>query len=266
MTLNAPSGLVDCDDQVHDAQGSVNCQGGAPNTQDFAGITFVKIEGSSYTFGSPADQLNRKSNEHQQVIPLNHTFWISKYEISQGEWMSAMGSNPSAFKQLGPDMNAPVENITWHQAKAFVDQLNQTAGDTHFRLPAETEWEYVAKAGTSSAWSFGSLVQNLSQYTHRDGLAYPRDKGLKLPNSLGVYDLYGNVYEWCEDWYVSRAAQGVCLPGTGTFKVIRGGSNGATSEWLRSSSRNFTNPDHHAYYIGLRLVYVEDPTQDPYQQ
>ena len=238
-----------------------------PIEQDFAGITFVKIDAQTFTFGSPALQQDRSDTERQRVVPLSHTFWMSKYEISQGEWVDVMGLNPSTFKQLGPDMTAPVETITWFQARAFVDALNQDAGANHFRLPTEAEWEYVAKAGTDTSWSFGDQLESLNLYAHRDGFKYPRSRGLKAPNPWGVYDLYGNVNEWCEDWYQSFIPldRGRCTPTEGTYKVIRGGSNGVNMRWLRSSSRNLLRPDHKGFHTGLRLVYVEDPANDPFQ-
>jgi len=239
----------------------------SPVEQQFGGITFVKIEADSFTFGSSITQPDRLSNESQHVIPLDHTFWISKYEISQGEWFNVMGTNPSTYQQPGPDMSAPVETVTWYQAQEFTNQLNQQIGGAHFRLPTESEWVYVAKAGTYTIWSFGNDLQSLSSHTHIDGQSHPRIRGLKSPNLWGVYDLYGNVNEWCADWYdaVAQSQNGGCPPETGTYKVIRGGSNGSAPKWLRSSSRNFALPDRKGYYIGLRLVYVEDPQLDPFK-
>ena len=235
--------------------------------QTFDGITFIKVEGKTFAFGSPQEELLRRDNEQPRVVSLSHTFWISKYEISQGEWMNTMGVNPSSFKSLGPDLSAPVETVTWYQAKAFVTRMNELAGDNHYRLPTEAEWEYVAKADTTSSWSFGDHIPSLADYSHRDGQAKPRYRGLKLPNQWGIYDLYGNVYEWCEDWYQARRpdSAGGCPPESGTYKVIRGGSNLASPEWLRSSSRNFAHPSRKGYYIGVRLVRVDDPDLDPYQ-
>ena len=165
-----------------------------PVEQEFDGISFIKIEANSFTFGSPSDQQYRRRNEKLRAIPLDHTFWISTYEVTQGQWMEVMGSNPSTFKQPGPDMSAPVETITWYQAKEFISRMNTQAGGNYYRLPTEAEWEYIAKAGTSTSWPFGDQVQQLGVYTHRDGLYRPRYRGLKSPNPWGVYDLYGNVY------------------------------------------------------------------------
>lgn len=235
--------------------------------QDFDGITFVKIDPSTFIFGSSQEQLYHQSNERAFEISLNHSFWISKYEVTQGEWNHVMGSNPSTFQALGPELSAPVETISWYDAQNFIEKLNENAGDKYYRLPTEGEWEYVAKAGSLTAWSFGDLLEHLNQYTHRDGSFHPRSVGLKLPNPWGIHDLHGNVYEWCQDWYhsIRDPTTGACPPEQGTFKVIRGGSNACDEKYLRSSSRQFALPDRKGYYIGIRLIRVDHPTQDPYQ-
>jgi len=171
--------------------------------QVFDGITFVKVDSNPFIFGSEPGQLYRKDTERRRAVPLDHTFWISKYEVTQGQWMAVMGSNPSTFVSTDADMSGPVETITWYQAKEFVARLNQNSGGDYYRLPTETEWEYVAKAGSSTMWSFGDVLNQLSVYAHRDGLSHPRYVGMKQANGWGVHDLYGNVYEWVEDWYQS---------------------------------------------------------------
>ena len=235
--------------------------------QEFDGITFVKIESGHFIFGAKPSQQHRKVNERQRAVPLNHTFWISKYEVTQGEWMALMGANPSTFVSSPPDYSAPVETITWHQAKDFVAALNQNAGDHYYRLPTEVEWEYVAKAGSSSTWSFGDILGELNLYAHRGGLVHPRAVGMKQSNAWGVYDLYGNVYEWVEDWYQSSrpVIAGGCPPEHGDYRVIRGGSNACADQFLRSTSRQYAHPDRKNFAIGMRLIRVDDPTLDPYQ-
>ena len=235
--------------------------------QEFDGITFVKIESDHFIFGAKPSQQYRKVNEQQRAVPLNHTFWISKYEVTQGEWMALMGANPSTFVSSPPDYSSPVETITWHQAKDFVAALNQNAGDHYYRLPTEVEWEYVAKAGSYSTWSFGDILEELNLYAHRGGLVHPRAVGMKQSNAWGVYDLYGNVYEWVEDWYQSSrpVVAGGCPPEHGSYRVIRGGSNACADQFLRSTSRQYAHPDRKNFAIGMRLVRVDDPTLDPYQ-
>lgn len=190
-----------------------------PIEQSFDGIAFIQVISDDYIFGSAPSQLFRRTNEGQRRVPLGHTFWISKYEVTQDQWVAVMGSNPSTFLQTGPNMNAPVETISWHQAKAFIAELNTNAGGEHYRLPTEAEWEYVSKADTNTIWSFGDLVNQLNTYAYRGPLFYPRVIGENQPNDWGVYDLYGNVYEWTEDWFESSrpSSAGGCPPENGTF-------------------------------------------------
>ena len=234
--------------------------------QTFDGIEFVRITKGSYTFGSPINQVFRLHNEKSQALTISQDFWISKYEISQSEWYTVMGYNPSTFQALGPIQTVPVETISWYQAKSFVAALNQATDDDYYRLPTEVEWEYVAKAGNSSIWSFGDDVQDLLNYAHI-GTDRPQSYGTNFPNQWGVYDLYGNIYEWVEDWYqVTRERTlGSCPPPLGTYKVVRGGSYLCHQKWLRSSSRNLVHPTRKTHSIGMRLVRVDHPATDLYQ-
>ena len=241
--------------------------GAVPVEQSFDGISFIQIDSANYIFGSENNQVFHRNNEKQRRIPLGHTFWISKYEVTQGQWMAVMGSNPSTFKQVGPNMTAPVETISWQETQEFITQLNTNAGGAHYRLPTEVEWEYVAKANTNTAWDFGNVVDQLSNYAYQGPSNTPRTVGEKQPNGWGVYDMYGNVYEWTSDWfeYSRPSSAGACPPETGTYKVIRGGSISCLPDFLRSSSRQFTLPDRKGYYLGLRLVRVDQPNQDPFR-
>ena len=231
--------------------------------QTFDGIEFIKITKGEYTFGSPPDQLFHLHNEKSIGLTIPQDFWISKYEISQSEWQTVMGYNPSTFQALGPTQSVPVESISWYQAKLFVTALNQAAGDHYYRLPTEAEWEYVAKAGSSSIWSFGDDVQDLLSYAYV-GTDRPQSYGVNSANQWGVYNLYGNIYEWVEDWYQVTRDQnlGTCPPRFGTYKVIRGGSYLCDHRWLRSSSRNLAHPDRQNHSVGMRLVRLDQPETD----
>ena len=233
-----------------------------PVEQEFDGMTFVQIDTQSFIFGSDPSQANYQAPESPRVVPFSHSFWMGKYEITQAQWQAVMGSNPSTYVLA----DGPVETITWQQAKDFVAALNVQAGANHYRLPTEAEWEYVAKAGEYTQWSFGDNIADLADYTYRDGNYAPRTVGQRQGNAWGVYDLYGNVYEWTEDWYHYSLPNsfGGCPPSTGTYKVIRGGSNACNSLYLRSASRQFAHPDRKAYYIGLRIVRVDNPALDLY--
>ena len=233
--------------------------------QSFDDMSFIKIQGQSFTFGSATDYTLQLNTEAHRVVHLSHEFWIGKYEVTQSQWVSVMGSNPSHERALGPIQSLPVDHVSWYDAQSFIEKLNEAAGGLYYRLPTEAEWEYVAKAGSQEPWFFGSLGDLLSIYAHRDQYL-PVTIGVKLPNPWGVHDLYGNVYEWCADWYRSilPKSQGICPPKTGQYKVLRGGSNACTDRYLRSSSRQFAKPERKGAFIGLRLVRVSDPSQDPF--
>ena len=239
-----------------------------PVEQDFDGISFVKVSSGEFIFGTPPTSNYWTATEKQSPMALGQSFWISKYEISQAQWFAIMGSNPSTFPALpGDEANTPVETISWYDAQAFISALNQQAGANHYRLPTEAEWEYVAKAGHVTTWPFGDLLDQLDIYAHRNVAPQPQFLGLKQANSWGIHDLYGNVYEWCQDWYVANRPliNGPCPPDNGTYKVIRGGSNACADTYLRSASRQFAKPERKGFYIGLRLVRVDNPSQDPFQ-
>ena len=233
--------------------------------QVFDGMSFVRIEGGDFIMGSSPAQPFRLSNEKRQKITIPHDFWIGKYEVSQSEWYAVMGTYPSLFPSLGPLSSAPVENISWHQAKEFISRLNALAGADYYRLPTEAEWEYLAKSGEDTSWPFGDRLSLLAEYSDRQKNTKPTTIGLKSPNPWGIYDLYGNVYEWVEDWYQASRDQErfSCPPEEGRYKVIRGGCNGCMARWQRATSRNFVKPDRKSASIGLRLVRVDEPALDP---
>ena len=235
--------------------------------QTFDGIEFVQITGETYLFGSARDQEGRLPFEEVFELPLNHSFWIGKYEITQAQWRSLMGENPSVHQNLGPIEDYPVDSVSWEDIQRFVDRLNSIAGGEFYRLPTEAEWEFVAKANHQSRWFFGDHVQDLSIYAYNDNNPLPREIGGKEANPFGVYDLYGNLYEWVEDWYmVNRPPEfGACPPIEGTHKVIRGGSNASAVKYTRSASRNFAPPSQRSSKIGFRLVRVLNPAEDQFK-
>jgi cysteine-rich repeat protein len=222
----------------------------------FDGIDFVKITTSPFRFGSSSDSPYATHFENQILIDIDHEFWISKYEITQAQWIDIVGSNPSIISDSDDLGRIPVNSISWYEAKEFINLLNQRS-DNYYRLPTEVEWEYVARANSTTEWSFGDDPSNISAYVWMND-PKPRNIGLTLPNSFGVYDMYGNAYEWVEDSYelVKDPDQGACPSTDGTLRVLRGGSNGSALKFLRSSNRNFAKPQTKHWSIGLRLVRV----------
>jgi formylglycine-generating enzyme required for sulfatase activity len=166
-----------------------------PNAGDvktFLGIEFVYIPAGSFIMGN--NYIHTPAHKHE--IPKG--FWISKYEITQKQFKAIMGKNPSHFK----DDDLPVDSINWYDAQKFIKKLN-SKGDGHFRLPTEAEWEYACRAGTETVFYFGNDASLLGNYawttTNSDRHTHP--VGEKLPNAWGLYDMLGNVGEWCEEWW-----------------------------------------------------------------
>ena len=170
-----------------------------------------------------------------------------------------MGKNPSEFK----GERNPVENVSWKDVQAFIQGLEAKEGRDGYRLPTEAEWEYVARAGTTSDYSFGNNHSELMRYVWFDdnsgGRTHP--VGEKRPNPWGLYDMHGNVWEWCYDWYGAypdRAAEDPCGPPSGGFRVVRGGGWNYSAGRLRSANRYSGGaPGSRGYYVGFRLALAQ---------
>ena len=165
------------------------------------------------------------------TVRISKPFYLGIHEVTQGQWETVMGNNPSQFKG---DANRPVETVSWEEVQKFIDKLNTREGGTKYRLPTEAEWEYAARAGSTTAYSFGDDSSQLGKYAwcgdNAGNTTYP--VGKLQPNAWGLYDMHGNVWEWVQDWYGKYAAETVTDPqgpASGSARVIRGGSwsNGA---------------------------------------
>ena len=188
-----------------------------------SGLDFVWVPAGSFIMGSPLTGYDsRLADETQHNVHFFTGFWMGRFEVTQGQYEAVMGTNPSGFKDAGPD--APVENVSWDDAQAFLDRLNKRGSGQTYRLPTEAEWEYACRAGTTGD-SYASLNVcgwwwgNAGQKTH--------PVGLKLPNAWGLYDMLGNVWEWCQDWYGAYPAEEETDPPgpfRGLVRVYRGGS------------------------------------------
>ena len=159
-------------------------------------IEFVWIEPGTFLMGAA----DLGFTEHE--VTISRGFYLGKYEITQGQWESVMGSNPSYFG----GSNRPVEQVSWNDVQEFIGRLNEAAGEEVYRLPTEAEWEYACRAGTTTRWSFGDDEGQLGEYAWYTGNNSPygtKEVGTKRPNPWGLYDMHGNVWEWCQDWYGS---------------------------------------------------------------
>jgi len=218
----------------------------------------VTVKGGTFTMGctdGDCDPLNRDIPTHQVTLS---DFKIAKYEVTQKQWKAVMGnsSNPSKFK--GDDL--PVENVTWDDVQNFITRLNEASGKK-YRLPTEAEWEYAARGGNESkgyAFSGSDIMKigDVAWYKNTSGNK-THAVGTKAPNELGIYDMSGNVAEWCSDWYAVYTADSQTNPAgpaTGAFRVFRGGSWGDTRE-CRVASREGDKPSYRSNTCGFRLAH-----------
>lgn len=227
----------------------------------------VRVPPGTFVMGSPVTEKHRDLDEDPlTTVTFVRGFWMGKYEVTQREYERVMGDNPSKFKG-NPDH--PVEQVTWKEAMAFcarLTQREQAAGrlpsNYAYRLPTEAEFEYAVRAGTTTRFSFGDDPDyaELPKYAwykaNSDGTSHP--VGQKLPNAFGLYDMHGNVWEWCLDWYLTFYPGGNVThptgPANGLTRVFRGGGWDYTPQSCRSAYRNYVTPTRRLSYIGFRIV------------
>ena len=213
----------------------------------------VWVEGGSFLMGVTSKHYNIALSNEEPVHKVTLSgFFISKYEVTQELWTAVMGENPSQF---GGNLRRPTETVTWNDCQDFIRKLNQLTMKT-FRLPTEAEWEYAARGGNQSAgytYAGNNICGRVAWYISDS--TYP--VGQKQPNELGLYDMSGNVWEWCHDWYDSYTAYDQTNPlgpSYGPGRVIRGGSSREEAKSCRVASRRKETPTYSAAWIGLRLA------------
>jgi formylglycine-generating enzyme required for sulfatase activity len=215
------------------------------------GIEMVYVKGGTFQMGS-----NDGDSDEKPVHTVTVSdFYIGKYEVTQKQWREIMGNNPSNFKNCD---NCPVEKVSWNDVQEFIKKLNQKTGK-NYRLPTEAEWEYAARGGSQSRGYKYAGSNNIGEVAWYDGNSSSKTHavGGKKPNELGIYDMSGNVYEWCSDWYVNYSAgsqrnpQG---PTSGFDRVLRGGSWSGLAGFCRVSNRSICDPDDRYSFSGFRLA------------
>ena len=221
------------------------------------GVTFemVYVEGGTFTMGATAEQENDvfDSEKPAHKVTLSD-YAICKFEVTQALWTAVMGNNPSYFE----GDNCPVECVSWNDCQAFVMKLNGLTGE-NFRLPTEAEWEYAARGGNKSKgykYSGSNNIDEIAWY-HGNSESQTHPVGTKKPNELGIYDMSGNVCEWCNDWYGDYTSTPVNNPtgsSSGSSRVYRGGSWRYGASRCRVSGRNWCGPVSSGNFIGFRLV------------
>ena len=221
-------------------------------------IEMVKVEAGSFNMGATPEMVNPWEDEKPvHRVTLTNDYYIGKYEVTQALWQAVMGKNPSWFK--GNDL--PVEQVSWNDCQDFISKLNAMTGK-RFRLPTEAEWEYAARGGKKSRsyqYSGSNTLGDVAWYSDNSG-SKTHAVGTKQPNELGIYDMAGNVDEWCQDWYVSYSSSPQTNPtgaASGSDRVSRGGSWDFSARGCRSSYRRGNTPDFRNGDLGLRLVLSE---------
>ena len=216
----------------------------------------VYIEAVEFTMGATKEQKGEANSDEKPAHPVVlNCFYLCKYEVTQELWETVMGDNPSHFK----GKNLPVENVSWDDCQKFIMKLNELTGKK-YRLPTEAEWEYAARGGSNSMhykYSGGNSLEYVSWYFH-NSMDKTHTVGMMKPNELGLYDMSGNVWEWCQDWYGSYGKKTAYYP-TGPIKaynkVFRGGGYDNGDTYCRCSYRNGTAPQNKFKNLGLRLAH-----------
>ena len=233
-----------------------------PNIQEFTvnGVSFqmVEVQGGTFTMGATSEQGSEAESEEKPAHKVTLSdYYIGKTEVTQALWEAVMGNNPCNYEED----NLPVECISWNDCKTFISKLNSLTGK-NFRMPTEAEWEYAARGGSKSRgykYSGSNRLGNVAWYTDNSGDETHR-VGKKSPNELGLYDMSGNVMEWCSDWYgdYSSAEQtNPKGPDSGTSRVCRGGSWFFNARICRCSYRRSYDPGYLSTDLGLRLCLSE---------
>ena len=227
-------------------------------------LEMIAIPGGTFWMGSPDGEGNDDEYPRHQVTVA--PFYMGKYPVTQAQWQTVMGNNPSKLK----GERCPVESVSWNDCQAFLKKLNATPLQSPlnqggqrgvFRLPSEAEWEYACRAGTHTAYSFGDNPAQLGNYAwfedNSGGKTHP--VGQLKPNAFGLYDMHGNVWEWCHDWYddayyANSPRENPTGPSSGHFRLLRGGSWNYFTTLCRSAFRLSNDPDYRNSNIGVRVL------------
>jgi formylglycine-generating enzyme required for sulfatase activity len=242
------------------------------------GMKLVLIPKGTFTMGSPPDEEGSTDDETQHEVTFGSDYYLGVYEVTQAQYQKVMGKNPSYFGndkvierhpktgrvvKEGDSSNHPVETVSWEEAVTFCKRLSELPAEKSagrvYRLPTEAEWEYACRADSETAYSFGENSESLSNYAWWSGNSQKRTHavGLKQPNAWGLYDMHGNVWEWCSDWYAHHSKDAVIDPRgpeNGSTRVYRGGSWNRPAELCRSAARSKIDPSSRSNNFGFRVA------------
>ena len=222
------------------------------------GMKLTQIPAGEFMMGSPdSDSTARSIEKPQHRVRITKPFCLGVTEVTQGQYAEVMGTNPSRYRELGPD--APVENVTWHDAQEFCRKLSnaeeEKAAGQRYRLPTEAEWEYACRAGSTGKCFFGDNAKHLGDYAwywkNFDGKTHP--VGLKKPNGWGLYDMIGNVWEWVSTPH-SPLPKNLNYKKNKTLRISKGGSWASSNHVANTSYRNIVDGDTKNPTFGFRCV------------
>ena len=199
----------------------------------------------------PSGKFKMGDSGEDHEVTLTKPFYMGKFEVMQEQWESVMGKNPSEIKGA----KLPVTDVSWEDCQEFIKKLNKKT-DGGYRLPTESEWEYACRAGTTTAYSFGDKITPKDANYEDSKIAKPVPVGCYKPNTFGLYDMHGTVWEWCEDWH-GKYPFAVTDPkgaATGERRVLRGGSFYFFELGARSSTRSYYKPSNRLNDLGFRLA------------
>jgi formylglycine-generating enzyme required for sulfatase activity len=221
------------------------------------GMRFGPIPAGTFLMGQGSAEAGDEDELPQHRVTLTQPFYLQTTPVTQGQWVEVMGENPAFFHEGGVD--CPVENVSWEEAREFITRLNDLEETDEYRLPTEAEWEYACRAGSQEPFPFGGKEADLKNYAWYEANSgeSTHPVGRLRPNAWGLYDMHGNVLEWCQDWFGAYSSKPVTDPqgpASGEHRVLRGGSWNSPAEDVRCAYRLRLTPGYRYRHEGFRLA------------